>query len=252
MRLFAPAEIVQEPPLTLSWRRSDDGGAVEADSGQVSEPRWQPRSGHRYRGHRLLAKRIVDIFGAAVLLLVVAPLLVATILAVRLTSPGPALFRQLRVGQLGRPFRIVKFRSMHVEAERQLQVDDRLRARYLNDGYKLPLDEDPRITKIGLVLRKTSIDELPQLWNVLKGEMSLVGPRPVLPDELGEYRGFVGAYLMAKPGLTGPWQVAGRDAVQFPRRARFDADYIDDWSLTKDAKILVRTIPATVKARGVR
>jgi len=252
VRLFAPVEIVKDPPMTLASIGSYGDDRLQPASGQESERRWQPRLGHRYRGHRLLVKRWLDVVAAILLIIALAPLLAMTSVAVRLSSPGPAMFRQLRVGQAGQPFRIVKFRSMHVDAEHQLETDDELRSRYLNDGYKLPLHDDPRITKLGIVLRKTSIDELPQLWNVLKGEMSLVGPRPVLPDELGEYRGFVGAYLMAKPGLTGPWQVAGRDAVQFPRRARFDADYIDHWSLSRDAQILIRTIPATVKARGMR
>ncbi|MDH4280097.1 MAG: sugar transferase [Acidimicrobiia bacterium] len=199
-----------------------------------------------------MAKRLLDVVFAGVLLVALAPLLIVLFLGVRASSPGPGLFRQERIGRNGRPFTILKFRSMHADAERRLVEDPDLRRRYLNGGYKLPLDADPRITKLGGFLRRTSFDELPQLWNVLKGEMSLVGPRPVLREELSEYGRYVGAYLVAWPGLTGPWQVAGRDAVRFPLRGRFDADYVDDWSLVADIKILLRTIPSAIRARGVQ
>jgi exopolysaccharide production protein ExoY len=212
---------------------------------------WRPRSTHRYRGYRLGIKRMVDVAVGGVLLIVTSPLLILLLVVVRLTSPGPALFRQDRVGHGGRLFRIVKIRTMYADAEQRLTVDPHLRARYLEHGYKLPLRDDPRITPLGAVLRRTSIDELPQLWNVLRGEMSLVGPRPVLAEELSEYHDYVRAYRMAKPGLTGMWQVAGRDAVRFPHRARLDADYIDQWSLTTDLVILAKTIPSALRARGV-
>lgn len=227
-----------------------DPRSVHLD-GTVDDPVWHPRPSHRYRGWRLVLKRIVDLVLGCVLLALLAPFLVLVLGVVRLGSPGPGLFRQTRVGQDGRLFRIIKFRSMHVGAEDRLMADATLRARYIEFGYKLPLDQDPRITRIGSVLRKTSIDELPQLVNVVRGEMSLVGPRPVLAEELDQYAGYRYAYLVAKPGLTGPWQVAGRDAVSFPHRARFDADYIDEWSLAKDLKILLKTIPSALRARGV-
>lgn len=251
MRIFAPVETGTNVTVPGTKAALGGVGEGESDGRRSGEPRWQPRLGHRYRGSRLMLKRLLDVVGAFLLLVALSPVLVATGVAIRLTSPGPALFRQCRVGQSGRHFRIVKFRSMKVDAERQLETDDELRTRYLNDGYKLPLHDDPRITRLGRILRKTSIDELPQLWNVLKGEMSLVGPRPVVPDELAEYRGYVHAYLMARPGLSGLWQVAGRDAVQFPHRARMDAEYIDGWSLRKDVAILLRTVPAAARARGV-
>lgn len=214
--------------------------------------RWQPRADFRYKGRRLVVKRVFDVAASLLLVVLLAPLLLVIYLSVRATSDGPGLFRQERVGRNGRSFRIVKFRSMYVDAERRLVDDQDLRARYLNGGYKLPLDTDPRITRFGSFLRRSSLDELPQLWNVVKGEMSLVGPRPVLKEELSAYQGYVDAYLLARPGLTGPWQVAGRDAVRFPLRGRFDAEYVDDWSLTTDVVILIRTIPAAIRARGVR
>jgi len=224
---------------------------VEHRLDRTSFTSWVPRPQHRYRGHRLTAKRAVDLVLGSVLLVAAVPILVVVLATVRLTSPGPALFRQHRVGRNGRLFRIIKIRTMYVDAEHRLVSDPELRARYVRHGYKLPLREDPRITQLGAFLRRTSIDELPQLWNVVRGEMSLVGPRPVLTEELEEYGPYATAYRMAKPGLTGPWQVAGRDAVRFPYRARIDADYIDQWSLTGDAVILAKTLPAVLKARGV-
>ncbi len=212
---------------------------------------WAPRPMHRYRGYRLVVKRVLDIVLGSVLLVATSPLVAIAVATVRITSPGPGLFRQRRVGHGGRPFRIIKIRTMHLDAEQRLAGDAVLQARYLRHGYKLPLKDDPRVTRLGAFLRRTSIDELPQLWNVVKGDMSLVGPRPVLSDELAEYGGYVTAYRMAKPGLTGPWQVEGRDAVRFPFRAHIDADYVDQWSLTTDIIILAKTLPAVLKARGV-
>lgn len=221
---------------------------VDAQAGPTP---WAPRPLHRYRGYRLRAKRGIDVVLGTVLLLLALPILMIVLGSVRLTSSGPALFRQRRVGLSGRPFQIIKVRTMHVDAERRLAADPDLRSRYVRHGYKLPLREDPRITRLGAFLRRTSIDELPQLWNVVRGEMSLVGPRPVLAEELAEYGPYASAYRMAKPGLTGPWQVAGRDALRFPYRARIDAEYIDQWSLTNDIVILAKTLPAVLKARGV-
>lgn len=225
-------------------------GEMKAESTPVVL--WQPRRGHRYRGRRLVVKRMLDVAGSGLLLVALAPLLMVVFIAVRTTSEGPGLFRQERIGRNGRPFTIIKFRSMQVGAEQRLAEDAQLRQQYLAGGYKLSLDADPRITRLGAFLRRTSLDELPQLWNVFKGEMSLVGPRPVLREELGDYGRYVGAYLIARPGLTGPWQVAGRDAVRFPLRGRFDADYVDNWSLVTDFAILLRTVPSAIRARGVQ
>ncbi len=213
--------------------------------------RWQPRPDHRYQGWRLMVKRLVDTVMAAGLLVLLLPVMVLTALAIRLSSRGPAIYRQLRVGRHGEPFTMYKFRTMCPDAEERLLSDPELHARYLEGGFKLALGEDPRVTGLGAFLRRTSLDEVPQLWNVIRGEMSLVGPRPVVPEELDQYCAYVQAYLMAIPGLTGAWQVSGRDAVKFPGRARCDAAYIDGWSLQSDIRILFRTLPAAAAARGV-
>ena len=213
--------------------------------------RWAPKPGCRYRGFRLTLKRMIDVTVAGVLLIGLAPVFGVLALAVRVSSPDPIVFRQVRIGRNGRPFIILKFRTMQVDAERSLRQDPELRARYLTGGFKLSLAEDPRVTRLGSILRRTSLDELPQLVNVLRGEMSLVGPRPVLAEELVQYGGYRPAYLLAFPGLTGAWQVSGRDAVRFPGRAMLDAQYLDDWSLAGDLSILARTIPVALTARGV-
>lgn len=213
--------------------------------------RWVPKPGFRYRGFRLTLKRMIDVTAAGVLLLGLAPLLGALALAVRASSAGPVLFRQVRIGRNGRPFTILKFRTMHADAERLLREDPELWDRYLTGGFKLSLADDPRVTRLGSLLRRTSLDELPQLANVLRGEMSMVGPRPVLAEELDQYGRFRSAYLLAIPGLTGAWQVSGRDAVRFPGRAMLDAAYLDEWSLLGDLSILARTVPVALTARGV-
>lgn len=217
----------------------------------VDEPRWTPRSQHRYRGWRLGLKRSVDLVAASLLIVVLWPVLVAVALVIRATSRGPAIFRQRRVGRRGELFTVYKFRTMHPNADVRLQEDPVLYALYRDGGFKIALDEDPRVTAMGRFLRRSSMDELPQLFNVLRGDMSLIGPRPVVPDELAEYGDLVDAYLMAIPGLTGAWQVSGRDEIKFPERAQLDADYIDTWSLRRDARIALLTIPATLAARGV-
>lgn len=219
--------------------------------GRVNET-WTPRPGHRYCGHRLAVKRLIDLVGAGSILVVATPLLALIALAIRLSSPGPAVYRQVRVGRGGQRFTILKFRTMHDNADRQLRKDPELWDRYVGGGFKLALNDDPRITRLGAVLRKASLDELPQLVNVVRGDMSLVGPRPVVPEELEQYGAYLDAYLLAMPGVTGAWQVAGREAVRFPGRARLDAEYLDEWSLGRDLCILLRTVPATLTARDVR
>ncbi len=194
--------------------------------------------GFRRHPWAALMKRTVDIVFALIIFLFMWPFMLLTALLVRLESPGPILFTQERVGQDGKPFTMRKFRSMSADAEKE-------------SGPVWSSQDDPRITRVGRFIRKTRLDELPQLWNVLRGDMSLVGPRPVVPDELIDYGDYVKAYLMALPGVTGPWQVAGRDAVKFPGRAKIDADYINDWSLARDLEILLRTLPAVATARGV-
>lgn len=195
-------------------------------------------------------KRGFDVVLALLLVIFLIPLLLITALAVKLSSRGPVLFRQRRVGRGGREFPMLKFRSMTPQAEHLLQVDAGLRALYLGSDHKIPGAQDPRITPLGRVLRATSLDELPQLFNVLAGHMSLVGPRPVTPGELGRYRDSIDAYLSMRPGLTGLWQVSGRSSVKFPARAQLDVQYRELCSPGYDIRLLLRTPVALVRSRG--
>jgi len=197
----------------------------------------------------LLIKRALDIAVSAVALLLLSPLLALTALAVRLGSSGPVIFSQLRVGLNGRPFRLHKFRSMYRDAEGRRAG---LAAQNEASGPVFKIARDPRVTPLGRWLRKFSIDELPQLWNVLVGDMSLVGPRPPLHDEVVRYQRWQKRKLSMKPGITCLWQVNGRSAIPFEDWMRLDLEYIDNWSLGLDLKILLRTIPAVVLARGAR
>ncbi len=195
-------------------------------------------------------KRAFDIVVALFALIALIPVLMLIVVAVKASSPGPILYRGSRVGMDGEHFRILKFRSMVRNAEEVLRTDAHLYGRYLASGYKLPEEMDPRLTAVGRFLRKTSLDELPQFCNVLVGHMSIVGARPVVPDELSEYGDLVSVYLAARPGLTGNWQVAGRSEVRFPERAYLDIENLHEWSLFGDFKIMVKTIPAVLSRRG--
>lgn len=195
----------------------------------------------------LAVKRLIDIVGAAVGLIVLSPLLLGTALAIRVRDGSPVLFRQIRVGLHGRPFSIVKFRTMAPDAEERLHEVAHLNER---TGAAFKASNDPRLTKLGRILRKTSIDELPQLWNVLRGEMSLVGPRPPLPSEVVEYDIWHRRRLSMKPGVTGLWQVEMRHEPSFDRWVELDLSYIDRWTLWLDLRILLRTMPSVLMARG--
>ena len=198
-----------------------------------------------------LAKRLMDISLAAAGLIFLSPLMATTAIAVRVTSPGPAVFGHLRLGRFGRAFKCLKFRSMYSDAEIRLRADPHLYAEYVRNDFKLPADKDKRITPLGRLLRKTSIDELPQLWNVLRGDMSLVGPRPIVPDELQFYEADGSLlFLSLRPGITGAWQVKGRSAVAYPERARMEVTYVQNWSLAYDVELLLRTLPAVLRQRG--
>ncbi len=188
------------------------------------------------------AKRLLDLVVAIVLLLVLLPLMAVIAAAVFVSDPGPVLFRQERVGRFGRTFRITKFRTMVTDAESRLWNDPALLERYIAKDHKLEPDEDPRVTRIGRVLRSTSLDELPQLLNVLAGSMSLVGPRPVLASEVPHYGDRVDQVLSVRPGMTGLWQVSGRSNVGRPERVELDHVYAGDWSIAGDIGILARTI----------
>jgi exopolysaccharide biosynthesis polyprenyl glycosylphosphotransferase len=198
----------------------------------------------------LVVKRALDVLVSGALLGLLSPLLVGVSLAIRLSDGGPALFVQTRAGLHGRPFRMLKFRSMVVDAERRLDE-----VAHLNEmaGPVFKAAGDPRITRLGAVLRRTSVDELPQLWNVLRGEMSLVGPRPPLFEEVARYERWQLRRLSMKPGLTCIWQVSGRnDAVDFDTWMRQDLAYIDNWSLFLDLELLARTVPVVLRGTGAR
>jgi lipopolysaccharide/colanic/teichoic acid biosynthesis glycosyltransferase len=192
-------------------------------------------------------KRTLDLLGAMMLLIIGAPLLILAAVAIRLESSGPVFFRQTRVGRDGRPFRIVKLRTMVVGAD-----DLKESLRQFNEATGLfKIADDPRITRVGRVLRKTCIDELPQLFNVLGGEMSLVGPRPLIPEEDRQIVGVHRARLRTAPGITGHWQILGHARAPLHEMVAIDCSYVDTWTMWSDIKILLRTVPHVVARRGL-
>ncbi|WP_243221032.1 sugar transferase [Methylobacter sp. S3L5C] len=209
---------------------------------------------------KLLLKRGVDIIGSIIGIIIFLPVMLVTALAVKATSPGPMIFRQIRLGRQGTPFNFYKFRSM------QVNLDDKIHREYIHNFIKgshtkvnqgdtekpfYKIKSDPRITKVGRFIRKTSIDELPQFFNVLKGDMSLVGPRPPLPYEVEKYQAWhLQRILEMKPGITGLWQVEGRSKTEWDDSVRLDIRYIQNWSLLLDINILFRTIETVLKCRG--
>jgi exopolysaccharide biosynthesis polyprenyl glycosylphosphotransferase len=199
------------------------------------------------RAMGLAIKRLMDIAGAAVLMVALSPLLALLALAIKLDSEGPIMFRQERVGLHGRPIMVLKFRSMCADAEEQLPA---LQEHNEINGHAFKLANDPRITRVGRALRRLSLDELPQLWNVLRGQMSLVGPRPPLPNEVAAYDTWHRRRLSMKPGMTGLWQVRARRSPEFDHWVQQDLEYIDSWSLWLDFKIIARTVPAVLSGTG--
>jgi len=199
-------------------------------------------------GFQQTLKRGFDLIVATLLLLLFSPLILACAIAVKLSSPGPVLFRQRRVGRDGREFTIHKFRSMVADAEHRLE---RLRHRNEADGLLFKMRRDPRVTRVGRILRAWSLDELPQLLDVIRGAMSLVGPRPPVPSEVANYDAWIRNRLRVKPGLTGMWQVSGRHALSFEDYIRHDLFYVENWSLFMDLFIVIRTIPAVLRRSGV-
>ncbi|MEX0679225.1 MAG: sugar transferase [Pirellulales bacterium] len=195
----------------------------------------------------LLTKRAVDVFGAIVALVLLAPAMLAVAVLVKLMSPGPVFFRQLRAGRAAKAFWIYKFRTMQVDAD---GLKQQLRDRNELSGPAFKIKDDPRLTSIGRFLRRSSIDELPQLWNVLKGDMSLVGPRPLPCDESAACSGWQKGRLNVTPGLTCIWQVKGRSHVTFDEWMRMDLDYVQNRSFIKDLKILADTLPAVLFGEG--
>ena len=201
----------------------------------------------RLHGGVRVVKELFDRLAALTLLVLLAPVLLTVALCVRATSAGPVLFRQVRVGRDGREFRIFKFRSMYVSAEARLAE-----LRHLNehDGVLFKIRDDPRVTPVGWWLRRFSLDELPQLFNVVSGQMSLVGPRPPLPAEVAAYADDVRRRLAVKPGMTGLWQVSGRSDLSWEDAVRLDLRYVENWSLSLDLVILLRTMTAVVRSSG--
>jgi exopolysaccharide biosynthesis polyprenyl glycosylphosphotransferase len=201
----------------------------------------------RLHGGVRVVKELFDRLGALLLLVLFGPVVLGVALCVRITSRGPVLFRQVRVGRDGREFRIFKFRSMYVDAEARLAE-----LKHLNehDGVLFKIRDDPRVTPVGRWLRRFSLDELPQLLNVLAGQMSLVGPRPPLPQEVAAYADDVRRRLAVKPGMTGLWQVSGRSDLPWEEAVRLDLRYVENWSLSLDLVILLRTMTAVVRSSG--
>jgi lipopolysaccharide/colanic/teichoic acid biosynthesis glycosyltransferase len=193
-------------------------------------------------------KRALDLAGALALLLATGPIIGLIALAIKWEDGGPVFFRQLRVGKYGQPFWIYKFRSMVPNAEAlkaQLMAQNEMR-----DGILFKIKRDPRVTQVGRIIRKLSLDELPQLWNVVRGEMSLVGPRPPVPSEVALYDPAQRRRLAATPGITCLWQVSGRNNIDFPGQVRLDVQYIERQTLGLDLVILLRTIPAVISGKG--
>ena len=192
-------------------------------------------------------KRSFDIVGSALLLLLASPVLAIVALAIKLEDGGPVIFRQVRVGRGGEEFNCLKFRSMCVDAEARLAA---LRSQNEGAGVLFKMANDPRITQVGRVIRRFSLDELPQLWNALRGDMSLVGPRPALPSEVAQYEPDTTRRLDVRPGLTGLWQVSGRSNLSWEDTVRLDLYYVDNWSMVQDMMILVKTARAVVGRDG--
>jgi len=226
----------------------------------LSAPKFYiPADTSRYFGRLAWLKRAFDVVGASVLLLITLPLMAALAVAVKRSSPGPVLFVQERLGRDGRPFPFYKFRSMvhnsddaiHRQFAAMFINGDANGCRETNDGDEVfKLKADPRVTRIGAWLRRTSLDELPQLFNILRGEMSLVGPRPPIAYEIDNYQPWHMERLKAVPGLTGLWQVSGRSQVSFDDMVRLDIRYINTWSPWQDLAIMLKTIPVVLRGTG--
>ncbi|MDY6055327.1 sugar transferase [Micrococcus sp.] len=196
---------------------------------------------------KALTKRVFDLVAAGVGIVLISPLLLAVAVAVKVSSPGPVLFRQERVGLHGEHFTMLKFRSMVVNAE---QIKQQLVSDSGEENVLFKMKDDPRVTRVGKLIRRTSIDELPQLFNVLRGDMSLVGPRPHLPHEVEQYGAYVNRRFLVQPGITGLWQVSGRSDLSWEDAVRLDLYYVENWSILGDLVILARTVRAVTAAEG--
>lgn len=198
-----------------------------------------------------ILKRTFDITVAVTALVFISPIFLLLMLLVKMTDKGPAFYGHRRIGHNGKDFRCLKFRTMVVDGDRILQAHLQANPRAMEEWRATrKLQDDPRVTVVGAVLRKLSLDELPQLINIIRGEMSLVGPRPVVEEELELYETSAVFYLQSRPGLTGLWQVSGRNDVSYASRVAFDTHYVQNWSLGSDMMIIAKTIPAVCLSRG--
>ena len=232
---------------------------VDGNSVIPSHKFFIPADTSRYYGSQALLKRVLDIVIASMMLILAGPLMLTVAFLVKRTSAGPILFTQERLGKDGKPFSFFKFRSMennsndtiHRQFAAMFINGDESGCTSSNDGDKVfKLKSDPRITPIGAWLRRTSVDELPQLFNILKGDMSLVGPRPPIAYEIENYQPWHMERLKAVPGLTGLWQVSGRSSVSFEEMVRLDIHYINNWSIWWDLSIILRTVPVVLWGTG--
>ena len=234
--------------------RSKDADLDKLVKELASRSRGGRRRSLRLRAWRAMvflsyaAKRAIDIVGSGVGMVLLSPVYLAIAAAVKFTSPGPVIFSQVRVGRYGRHFKFYKFRSMRVDAEAQKAA--LLAKNESKDGVIFKMKDDPRITKVGKFIRRASLDELPQLWNVFIGDMSLVGPRPPVPSEVAEYTLEDRKRLDVIPGITCLWQIKGRSEIPFNEQVRLDKEYIQEPSLWKDVMILLKTIPAILGGKG--
>ncbi len=195
-----------------------------------------------------LVKRLIDIVAAILLLILLSPLFVVIMILIYQSSPGPVFYKQTRVGRWGKLFTMWKFRSMYPDAD--VRLKEMMAQNEMTGGVIFKMKNDPRIIPVGRFIRKASIDELPQLWNVLKGDMSLVGPRPALPSEVNQYSLQDRQRLEVIPGITCIWQVSGRSDIPFPQQVQLDVQYIQSQSVWLDIKLLLQTIPAVLLSRG--
>jgi exopolysaccharide biosynthesis polyprenyl glycosylphosphotransferase len=257
--LTAWSDVGQEELRRLSWDLEGTGVQllVAPRLTEVATPRLHIRTvggmplldvqEPEFTGVRRAVKTALDYGLATFALIVLAPVLAAAAVAVKVTSPGPVLFRQERVGRHGKHFVMHKFRSMYVDAEQRLA-----QLEHLNEGGGplFKLRDDPRVTPVGRFIRRYSLDELPQLFDVLLGRMSMVGPRPPLPSEVAQYEDDVRRRLLVKPGLTGLWQVSGRSDLSWEESVRLDLSYVENWFLGLDLSIIARTVSAVLARHG--
>jgi exopolysaccharide biosynthesis polyprenyl glycosylphosphotransferase len=199
-------------------------------------------------GSTYLIKRLIDIVASAILLVLLIPLFLIVMASIYISSPGPVFFKQTRVGRWGKLFTMWKFRSMYLDADQRLK--ELMQKNEMAGGVLFKMKNDPRIIPVGRFIRKASIDELPQLWNVLKGDMSLVGPRPALPSEVNQYSLQDRQRLEVVPGITCIWQVSGRSDIPFPQQVELDVQYIQSQSVWLDIRLLLQTVPAVLFGRG--